>query len=75
LKNIDQLGENNQVDKDNSMKEKLKPPNLQYIPTPELMREQIIRACYIKDVNKFIKDNTYVEVDLIKEFELSANNV
>ena len=46
------------------LSKKLKPPRLKYVPTVELMREQIIRAWYIKDVDKFIKENTEFKLTL-----------
>jgi len=39
------------------------------------MREQILRACYVKDVKKFIKDNTEVEIDLMKEFDIATGKI
>mmetsp|Transcript_9952 Transcript_9952/g.11177 ORF Transcript_9952/g.11177 Transcript_9952/m.11177 type:complete len:175 (-) Transcript_9952:89-613(-) len=42
----------------------LHPPRLKYVPTPELMREQIMRACYIKNVDELIKDNTEFKLTL-----------
>ncbi|CAI2370437.1 unnamed protein product [Moneuplotes crassus] len=47
-------------------------PKLKYIPTADLMREQIIRACYVKNHKKFIKDNTYEKYDIMKDFGFTS---
>ena len=40
------------------------PPRFKWIPSRHLIRVSILRACYIKDVEKFIIDNTFWDVRL-----------